>query len=359
MARSTFEPTIPEGSWILVTGVNGYLASHTADQVLQHGYRVRGTTRNLQKSRWIKELFNQKYGDSVFELLHVKDMTCPGAFDDAVKGVSGVAHVATIFGGDQIPDLSSAVIETNRNLLISAAKEPTVKRFVYTSSSEAAAFTSFHEHDESQVSHITVNTWNDEAVRRSQGNGTAMGPKNGFDMYAASKTLGEQALFEWVEENSPGFVVNTVLPSVCFGPSIDPVSQGHASSSAWPVAIFSNTFDQVWRFLQHIIPTGAYCVDARDVALLHLAGLIHPDVQNERLFAFGNPFSWNKVLSIFRKEFPGRQLPGQLPAQCEGVQLYGIEPAVRAQELLGALGKPDASWFSLADTLKANVADLI
>ncbi|PLB54788.1 NAD(P)-binding protein [Aspergillus steynii IBT 23096] len=344
---------IPPDSCILVTGVNGYVASHTADQLLHHGYRVRGTVRSPSKSQWIKDLFDRKYGPGRFELATVEDMTRPDAFDRAIKGVSGIAHVATIFG--HTADLIASVVATNENLLASAAAEPTVRRFVYTSSSEAATFSSFLDHQDGRDAHITANTWNEEAVRRYQHDG-AEGPKAGFDMYAASKTLGEQAVWKWVEENRPGFVVNTVLPSVVFGASIAPEAQGHASSSAWPAALFRNEFDRVWPFLQHVIPHGAYCVDAKDVALLHLAGLVHADVKSERLFAFGVPFTWNEIISVFQAWFPDRQFASEVPGQT-GAERFEIEPAARAQEVLREMGKSDFS--SLEEMLKANVSDLV
>ncbi|OJZ85516.1 hypothetical protein ASPFODRAFT_62154 [Aspergillus luchuensis CBS 106.47] len=337
MAPASTNTGIPKDSWVLVTGVNGYVASHTADQLLQQGYRVRGTVRDPSKSRWIEHL--------------VEDMTAPGAFDQAVKGMSGVAHVATILG--HTLDLITGVIRTNRSLLISAAREDTIKRFVYTSSSEAATFSSFSEHQAGPSISISADTWNEEALRRSRTN--TVSPKRGFDIYAASKTLGEQEIWKWAAENRPGFVINTVLPSVCFGASIDAKSQGHASSSGWPAAIFRNQFDQVWPFLQHIIPTGSYCVDVKDVALLHVAGLTHPEVTNERLFAFGNAFTWHEVVSIYQKAFPDRVFSSELPGAKKMVH-YDIGPDARAQDLLRVMGKP--GWSTLEDTLMANVSDI-
>ena len=110
MTLATFDTVMPKGSWILVTGVNGYVASHTADQLLQHGYNVRGTVRNLSKNRWIKDLFDRKYGAGRFEIVQVEDMTSPGAFDHAVKGkLSPVGYIDTysllttqVFGGWRI-----------------------------------------------------------------------------------------------------------------------------------------------------------------------------------------------------------------------------------------------------------------
>ena len=80
-------PVIAPGSWILVTGANGYIASHVADQLLEAGYKVRGTVRDIKKNSWLPELFDQKYGPGKFEMVVVEDMTVPDAFDEATKGI--------------------------------------------------------------------------------------------------------------------------------------------------------------------------------------------------------------------------------------------------------------------------------
>lgn len=49
-------PAIPKDSLVLVTGINGYLGSHVADQFLEAGYRVRGTTRDLKKVDGLKSI---------------------------------------------------------------------------------------------------------------------------------------------------------------------------------------------------------------------------------------------------------------------------------------------------------------
>lgn len=75
------------GCTILVTGVSGFVGSHVADQLLNAGYRVRGTTRDTTKSSWLVALFEGKYGIGKFELVSVPDLTLPGAFDLALKGI--------------------------------------------------------------------------------------------------------------------------------------------------------------------------------------------------------------------------------------------------------------------------------
>lgn len=66
--------TVSKGDLILVTGVNGYIASHVADQLLEAGFSVRGTTRSKDKVGWMFDLFDKKYGEGKFEAVEVPDM---------------------------------------------------------------------------------------------------------------------------------------------------------------------------------------------------------------------------------------------------------------------------------------------
>lgn len=78
--------TIAPGSIVLVTGVNGYIASHVADQLLESGFNVRGTVRDVQKAAGLVERWETKFGRGRIELVIVKDITVPEAFDSAVEG---------------------------------------------------------------------------------------------------------------------------------------------------------------------------------------------------------------------------------------------------------------------------------
>jgi nucleoside-diphosphate-sugar epimerase len=47
-------------SVVLVTGVNGFLGSHIADQLLNAGFRVRGTVRSIPKAENIRKTLVEK-----------------------------------------------------------------------------------------------------------------------------------------------------------------------------------------------------------------------------------------------------------------------------------------------------------
>ena len=80
---------------VLVTGANGYLATWVTEKYLEAGYSVRGTVRSSSKGAFLNDKFVH-YGDR-FELVVVEDITKDGAFDDAVKGVDAIAHIASPF----------------------------------------------------------------------------------------------------------------------------------------------------------------------------------------------------------------------------------------------------------------------
>lgn len=71
---------------VLITGVNGLVASATADQCLAYGLRVRGTVRDAKKNAWMSEYFSKKYGAGKFELIEVASFEEAGTLDEAVKG---------------------------------------------------------------------------------------------------------------------------------------------------------------------------------------------------------------------------------------------------------------------------------
>ena len=80
-------PSLPPGSLILVTGVNGLIGSHVANQLLAYNYHVRGTVRNLKENAWMVPFFEKKFNrKGRFELVEVNEMADEGAFDSVMRG---------------------------------------------------------------------------------------------------------------------------------------------------------------------------------------------------------------------------------------------------------------------------------
>ncbi|KAF4968554.1 hypothetical protein FSARC_4069 [Fusarium sarcochroum] len=354
---------VPQGSTVLVTGANGLLGSHIADQFLEYGYKVRGTVRDTERDAWLQALFDKKHGEGKFELFKVADLAAEGAFDDAVKGTSIVAHTASImsFSGDPNAVVPQATAFA-QNALKSAYKEVSVKRFVLTSSSSAA----YVPRADVPGVEVTEDSWNDFAVKAAWADPPYTSERGGV-VYAASKTEAERAVWKYHQENRdkrPDLIVNTVLPNFNFSKPLDPANPRYPSSSALPIALWNG---QVTPFIKNIVPRTyfnciinkrvaanqfeEYYINTQDTGRLHVAAAIFDHVKDQRIFGFAGRFSWDEVLDILRKAAPNKELPDNFSA---GSDPNEIKPRDKAEQLLRDLGRP--GWVSLEETILENIS---
>jgi nucleoside-diphosphate-sugar epimerase len=212
--------SIPKGSLVLVTGANGFIAAHIAKQFLERGYRVLGTVRDVAKAAFlIDHVFPEyaKRGD--FELVAVPDLGAPNAFDEAVKGkgIATIVHVASPLTFD--PDPNNTIPQTVGGvvgLLRAAAREPSVKQFVYTSSAPVVTGGGAP----GEEIHVTKDRWNREIIKAAWAP-PPYEPSRGGATYVAGKAEAEMAMWKFAEEEKPGFDVNSVLPFTTMGQGLD------------------------------------------------------------------------------------------------------------------------------------------
>ncbi|KAJ0332339.1 hypothetical protein COL5a_002049 [Colletotrichum fioriniae] len=331
MTTST-SPVIPTGSTILVTGANGFIASHVADQFIKNGYKVRGTVRDIEKSSWLNAYFDKIYGKGHFELVSVPDMLAENAYDEVVKGVSAFIHTASVVSFDPDPNKVIPTAKDSALVALEASyREPSVKRFVLTSSSSTTLAANPETFMKMKGAVVTEDTWSPDAKELAWTPGP-WGPEHGAFVYVASKVEQEQAVWKYHEENKskrPDLVVNSVLPSF-----ILPFLEGQ-------------------RMPPHFSHP-QYFIDVQDDAILHVAAATLPDVKSERIFGFAQSFCWDDVLEILRKQHPGKNIHENFANEPFPII---IKPVDRAEALLKRLGKP--GWTSLEDSLRMNTEDLI
>ncbi|KAJ5216968.1 hypothetical protein N7468_009976 [Penicillium chermesinum] len=339
-------PAIPKGSTVLVTGANGFLGSHIVDQFLRTGYRVRAAVRDPRKESWANELFGKLYGKENFELVAVPAMDVEGAFDEIVKGIDIFVHSAAVVTFE--PEASKVIpvtIAGALNALKAAYSEPSVKRFVLTSSSTAAVGLL----DEPGTI-VTEDKYNEKAIKKAW-DGPPYEPSHSIIVYEASKAQSEQEVWKYHKEHQakrPDLVVNTVLPNFIIGRSVDPVGQGSRSTFSLILDLWNGKKNEMLAALprQHF-------VDVEDTALLHVAAAVLPHVQGQRIFAFADEFSWDRTLSVMRKIDPTRNLPEEF-SDGQG-QWNVIVASSKAEKLLQELGRP--GWTRFEDSVAANVRD--
>src|SRR5690242_16231457 len=77
---------------VCVTGSSGFIAAHLVGQLLERGYRVRGTVRgSADRYPFLSAMPGAR---ERLELVSA-DLTAEGAFDEAVRGCEYVLHTAS------------------------------------------------------------------------------------------------------------------------------------------------------------------------------------------------------------------------------------------------------------------------
>uniref|UniRef100_A0A914UQI4 NAD-dependent epimerase/dehydratase domain-containing protein n=1 Tax=Plectus sambesii TaxID=2011161 RepID=A0A914UQI4_9BILA len=269
-AYSMFERNIVEKrEVVLVTGASGYLATHCVQQLLNAGYKVRGTVRSVENEEKIAPLKALK-GSERLQLVEA-DLTSEDGWDSALKDVTFVLHTASPFPAPSAADESTikTAVSGALNVLKAAAKAPTVKRVVLTSSGLAIMdFDKLRAHPDHVFSEAD---W----------------PENldNLATYAVSKVKAERAAWDFVKQltaDQHKFELVVINPLIILGPTLtDTVGSS--------VAMVQRFLTKPMAKLPKIcVPS----VDVRDVAKAHILAMTAAGAAGERIVVAYQPSYW-------------------------------------------------------------------
>src|SRR3954471_7346973 len=127
---------------VLLTGVSGFLGGHVALQLLEAGYIVRGSVRDLKRADKVRQTL-QRAGADISRLEFVAlDLMSDSGWPEAMEGVRYLQHVASPFvtsmPADKMELIGPAVEGTTRAL--EAAFASKLERVVLTSSLAAVMY---------------------------------------------------------------------------------------------------------------------------------------------------------------------------------------------------------------------------
>ncbi|MFT4798531.1 MAG: dihydroflavonol-4-reductase [Candidatus Azotimanducaceae bacterium] len=274
---------------VLITGASGFIGSHTVLEFLNNGYEVRGTIRNLAKTDDLKTML-AKHTEHIENLEFVAaTLTEADGWTDAVAGCDGVIHIASPVPVEQPKDPEELIKPAREGALnvLKAAQAAGIKRVVLTSSVAAVSGNS-----KGDSAPHTADDWTD--INHPTAN-----------PYAMSKTLAEQAAWDFVKQHDSMELV-TIQPAMVLGPALE---ADYGSSLEVIYVLMTGKYPM----LPHM---GFGIVDVRDVAHLHRIGFEHADAAGQRLLCT-NGFRWFKDVSAhiasefpaFAKKLSSRELP--------------------------------------------------
>ncbi|KAJ5116671.1 hypothetical protein N7456_001019 [Penicillium angulare] len=311
---------IPIDSVVVVIGANGFIGLETCEKLLQAGYKVRGTVRDVDRHFvWMHDLFDEKWPGK-FELVPVANFEEEGAFDEAFKEAAGVIYVSTpvIFHPDPAKVVDRSVKSTLNSL--EAAAKAGVKRYVLSSSSKAVETTRY----DNKSRRLTAGMYNWSSLLN-----TSCRPRNDsfewlLNVYSAGRALAELSFWSWIGENNPPFVANCVVPDGNFGRGLN----GATSTNQMLKAALAGEWDSVPMSL----------ADVQDTARLLVAATAKSSLSNERIFAYYKHFSWNDLREMIRATRPEIVKGDNQPLQ--GNYLSSAQEVIdRAEEILKDIGQ--------------------
>lgn len=266
---------------VLVTGASGYVACHCVKLLLDSGYKVRGTVRNLKDSKKISPLEKLPGAENGLELVEA-DLCQSEPWKKAVAGCDYVLHVASPFpaGAVSSPEtLIRTAKEGSLNVLKAASESGTVKRVVLTSS--MLAVSRGHSADRGDKP-FTEEDW-------------TVPDGHGVTAYDKSKVLAEKAAWEFMEsiKDSSPMELTVLCPGFIIGPLLH---KTECASAATIKMLLSGT--------KNFIPKVSFAfIDVRDVARAHVAAMTAPPAAGKRIIIF-NQIEWmEKVAMALSQEF--------------------------------------------------------
>lgn len=265
---------------ILVSGANGFIASHCIARLLAHGDHIVGTVRDPADVKRNAHLHALPGATERLELV-AADLSGEDPFS-AYINVDAVLHMASPYVlnvQDAQHDLVDPAVRGTLSMLRAAARSSQVKRIVLTSS--MAAIT-----DEPDGRVLTEADWNDQSSLSR-------------NPYYFSKTLAERAAWDFMKAEKPSFDLIVINPFMVVGPAL---SDEINTSNQILVDIAQGAYPAImaleWGF-----------VDVRDVADAHVRAIDTVGASGRYICAAGNR-DMAQVVDLIRRAGAGsKKLP--------------------------------------------------
>lgn len=288
---------------ILLTGISGFIAKHIAVKLLNAGYRVRGSMRDMSRTEEVRAALAPHLNAAV-DLTNLSfvalDLNRDEGWAQAMKDVSAVMHTASPFPIEQPknPDdlIRPAVDGTLRAL--GAAQAAGVMRVILTSST-AALIDPLHR------GLMDETTWCDPDAASTSA-------------YAKSKTLAETAAWNFASQH--GMSLTTINPGFVMGPPLDDQ--------------FGSSISVVARLLRGKDPMlpniGFAVVDVRDVAEAHLRALQTPSSAGKRFPCVTGLMTMPEMGKALKRAYPNRRIATRIAPKFMLRLLAIFDPQIRA-----------------------------
>ncbi|WP_205508909.1 SDR family oxidoreductase [Longitalea arenae] len=277
---------------VLLTGVTGFLGSHTTIQLLEKGYEVVGTLRDKRKAAAIRSVIG-KHTQNIDGLTLVEaDLNDRERWYELTRDIDYVQHIASRFPREMPRFENDLIVPAKEGTLniLNAASVNKVERVVITSSVAAIVYGKTKK--ELLTRTFNETDWTDESNLKDS------------TPYFRSKTIAEKAAWEFHENDQSGMELTTVLPGAILGPVLE---EDFGTSANIVIKMLNGAAPALPRI-------GFDIVDVRSVADLLIKTMEMKEAANKRYIASAGYLTFKEVAQILKEQYRDRKIPGaELP----------------------------------------------
>lgn len=113
---------------VLVTGGTGFVGGWSIVELLKQGYNVRTTVRSLSKEASVRAAVATEVDAGDRLKVYAADLTADAGWDEAMKGVDFVWHVASPLGGNSPKDPNALIVPAREGNIARLARRAKSKR---------------------------------------------------------------------------------------------------------------------------------------------------------------------------------------------------------------------------------------
>ncbi len=267
---------------VAVTGASGFIGLHCVLALLQEGYRVRGTLRDMTRADSLRQAL-EKHVETGGRLEFAEaELTRDEGWAEAFDGCTYVLHVASPIPRAVPRHEDDLIIPARDGTLrvLGAAKEKGVRRVVQTSS--IAAVVNGHNHDRSYV--YSEKDWSNLEA--------------GLTPYPKSKTIAERAAWDYMAElgEDSALELTVINPGMVYGPILEPD--------------YGTSGEIVRKIMRRDLPglpkLGFGSVDVRDVATAHVKSMETPAAAGQRFCCVAEDAWMSDIAAILKRNYAQR-----------------------------------------------------